>query len=225
MRQSNVPCIEYASVTPVEAVNIVRIAHTQYQQSPKKHQPYIPTQPHYLLQSQSQPQSLPRPQQSVATSQPSMDVNTLASLLNMVQPDKASVAPTQPTIPQLLATLMNGLNTNTSSPPPPAPITSLPPPPTPPVQQQTISQPTMASLLSTAAGGNPAIAQLLLQMTSGTASAPAMNSPTSNQVPTAQTTAIPVNSQQSLNNNQLRDILNQYHLLSNPAIATSNKMQ
>jgi hypothetical protein len=121
---------------------------------------------------------------------------------------------------------MNGLNANTPSPPPPVPVASPPPPPV----QQAISQPSMAALLSTAAGGNPAIAQLLLQMTSGASNstpAPTVNSPTLNQVsvPQTTTTAAPVNNQQSLNNSQLRDILNQYQLLSKPAIAASDKMQ
>lgn len=98
---------------------------------------------------------------------PAIDMNTLASLYNMIQPKSngmvASPAVTnQPTIPQLLATLVNGLNLNLT---PTMQAPTLPPPP-PPQQQQLPEQPNIAALISTAANGNPALAQLLAQMTS-----------------------------------------------------------
>lgn len=103
---------------------------------------------------------------AAAAAAPAIDMNTLASLYNMIQP-KPSVSPqvsNQPTIPQLLATLMNGLNVNSSSPPPPS---AFPPQQQQPTYQPVIEQPNIAALISTAANGNPALAQLLAQMTSG----------------------------------------------------------
>jgi hypothetical protein len=80
-----------------------------------------------------------------------------------------ATAPTQPSIPQLIATLMNGLGT--SSPPPqvaaPAPVSYTP----------KTEQPSIAALLSTASNGNPAIAQLLYQMTAGVTSTPPQSQP------------------------------------------------
>ncbi|KAI8083641.1 hypothetical protein BDF21DRAFT_248848 [Thamnidium elegans] len=117
---------EYDSVTAIEAVSIIR-------------------------------RSYPAPiAQPPVAAPPAIDMNTLASLYNMIQPKPSGsvVSPpvtNQPTIPQLLATLVNGLNVS-SSPQPPQPLQP--------------EQPNIAALISTAANGNPALAQLLAQMTS-----------------------------------------------------------
>ncbi|GAA5796285.1 hypothetical protein HPULCUR_001655 [Helicostylum pulchrum] len=100
----------------------------------------------------SYPVPIAQPQVAAPTA---IDMNTLASLYNMIQPKPSGsvVSPpvtNQPTIPQLLATLVNGLNV--SSPQPPQPLQP--------------EQPNIAALISTAANGNPALAQLLAQMTS-----------------------------------------------------------
>ncbi|KAI8081808.1 uncharacterized protein B0P05DRAFT_586352 [Gilbertella persicaria] len=166
---------EYDSITPLEAIRIIQRTYPQSfndtYQSPS-YPSYQPTQPQYNT----------------------LDVNTLATLYTMIQPSPAAPAPVapapvapapvapapvqqQPTIPQLLATLMNGLNQQqnvSSTPPAPAPA-----PAPQPVTTTSTHEPSIAALISTiansnpallgsVAANNPAIAQLLYQFTQPT---------------------------------------------------------
>ncbi|KAG2207231.1 hypothetical protein INT47_012284 [Mucor saturninus] len=161
---------EYDSVTAIEAVSIIRRAY-----------PQTPIAP-------------PPPPQA-----PAIDMNTLASLYNMIQPKSNGTVASpavnnQPTIPQLLATLVNGLNVNATPTMMPA---SLPPPPPPQQQQQQQQQkhqlpeqPNIAALISTAANGNPALAQLLAQMTA-TGITPQQASPSSASPHVAYSPSVP----------------------------------
>lgn len=169
-------------------------------------QPYNPQQPQYNPQPYNpSPQYMPIQQQQAAPT--TIDPNTLNLLYSLLQ--KSTAAPvvqtpafptttasmpavSQPSIPQLLATLMSGLNMSKGS---PVPNQALPQqqvqtnnnlsvanttttyssptvPATAPVHTNNVSkpavsldQPSIAALLSTASNGNPALAQLLQQMT------------------------------------------------------------
>ncbi|GAN06456.1 hypothetical protein MAM1_0124c05940 [Mucor ambiguus] len=164
----------------------------QYASPPVQQQRYQ-TQPNYVTQSTyQQPQAMSAPPPPV----PNIDPNTLATIYSLIQsdtlskiappavsmpPTTAAPAPTaQPSIPQLLATLVNSLGAtgiaHHTSPSAPAPL---------PSTTNTPEQPSMAALLSTAAGGNPALAQLLLQqMTSGVTNASSPTPPNAQTSPT-----------------------------------------
>lgn len=135
-------------------------------------------QPNYVTQSTYH-------QHPPMSSTPNIDPNTLATIYNLIQSDTlsqvkspaVSLPPTtsnQPSIPQLLATLVNSLGgtANTSTPPQVPAATN--------TNATTSEQPSMAALLSTAAGGNPALAQLLLQMTSGVTNSSSPTPPNAN---------------------------------------------
>ncbi|KAI8643120.1 hypothetical protein BD408DRAFT_442824 [Parasitella parasitica] len=155
----------------------------QYQ-SPSQQLPV--QQPNYVTQSSYQ-------QNPPLSTSPNIDPSSLATIYNLIQSDtlakikSAAVSLPPPTstpttssqlsIPQLLATLANSLGT-TGMPNSIAPAAVA-------IQQQPIQQqPTMASLLNTAAGGNPALAQLLLQMTSGVSNPSTSNTNIGSQSPT-----------------------------------------
>jgi hypothetical protein len=109
----------------------------------------------------------------VAANPQPVDMNTLASLYSMLQQPKPmnTYSPpvgNQPTIPQLLATLMNGLGAQQQPQPQPAVVPTPSPPLPAPIPTQQNNSDHIAALISTAASGNPALAQLLAQMTSGT---------------------------------------------------------
>lgn len=146
-------------------------------------QPYISPPPAQALQPQAQPAA------------PAVDMNTLASIYSMLQQQQqqqaqpapapaAIVSPptsNQATIPQLLATLVSGLGMSAQPQPqaataataaaaPPLVATAYSPPaphysPSQPMVTTTPDKNNIAALISTAAGGNPALAQLLAQMT------------------------------------------------------------
>ncbi|KAI8969059.1 hypothetical protein BDF20DRAFT_916463 [Mycotypha africana] len=144
---------EYDSVTPMEAVNIVKRSQPQAPPSlPAQPRPYYnnpptfaplsqappqPIQYHHHQQQQQQQQQRQQQQQQqqqqhqlhqlhqpyIPQSQPAapplnIDPNTLKTVLNMLQAQNSSVpvAPVQPSISQLIATLASGLNVNTPSP-------------------------------------------------------------------------------------------------------------
>ncbi|KAF1806679.1 hypothetical protein FB192DRAFT_1271212 [Mucor lusitanicus] len=99
------------------------------------------------------------------------------------QPQAISAPPPAPSIPQLLATLVNSLGAtgmaHHTPPSAPAPL------PAAPATTTTPGQPSMAALLSTATGGNPALAQLLLQqMTSRVTNASSPTPPNAQASPT-----------------------------------------
>lgn len=156
-------------------------------------------QPNYVTQSAyQQPQAISAPPPAV----PNIDPNTLATIYSLIQSDTLSkitpsavsmppatatpavAAPTtQPSIPQLLATLVNSLGAtgmaHHTPPSAPAPL------PAAPATTTTPGQPSMAALLSTATGGNPALAQLLLQqMTSRVTNASSPTPPNAQASPT-----------------------------------------
>lgn len=132
-------------------MTIIKSAQPQYQQY-NQQQAYNPQQ--YVT-----PQQPPAPVGLPA----GINANTLNVLYSMLQNNAAAAAPAatvqppQPSIPQLIATLMSGLN-----------MTSPQPAPVPIPQPVAYPKPDIAALLSTASNGNPAIAQLLYQMTAGT---------------------------------------------------------
>lgn len=151
---------------------------SQYTSPPVQQQQYQ-AQPNYVTQSVYQP---PPPTSAAPAPVTNIDPNTLATIYSLIQSDTlskitspaASLPPTtavapapaaQPSIPQLLATLVNSLGAvglaHHTPPSAPAPLPTT-------TTTATPEQPSMAALLSTATGGNPALAQLLLQqMTSG----------------------------------------------------------
>ncbi|CEP19050.1 hypothetical protein [Parasitella parasitica] len=141
-----------------------------------------PQQPNYVTQSSYD-------QNTSLSSSPTIDPHTLATIYNLIQSDTLSrtkppavslptpsttstpTISTQPSIPQLLATLASTLGATGTFNSTPAAVAT--PNPAPKVTQQQPSiqqQPSMAALLSTAAGGNSALAQLLMQMTSSNSS-------------------------------------------------------
>ncbi|KAK4520936.1 Superoxide dismutase [Mn], mitochondrial [Mucor velutinosus] len=158
---------------------------SQFASPPVQQQQY--QQPSYVTQSTyQQPQAISAPPPPV----PNIDPNTLATIYSLIQSDTLSkipppavslppttatsavaAAPTaQPSIPQLLATLVNSLGAAGMAHHTPPSASALLPTTTTATTTTTNTpeQPSMAALLSTATGGNPALAQLLLQqMTSG----------------------------------------------------------
>lgn len=182
--------LEYDSITAQEAVSIF---HRMYPPSNTATQPYISPAPAQAIQ--------PQVQLAAAPAAPAVDMNTLASIYGMLQQQQqqqtqpapapaaaAIVSPStnhQATIPQLLATLVSGLSMSTQpQPAAAAPVATAYSPPVPhysPSQPMVTTTPdnnNIAALISTAAGGNPALAQLLAQMTTSVGA----NTTTSNEL-------------------------------------------
>ncbi|KAL9556316.1 hypothetical protein MBANPS3_001935 [Mucor bainieri] len=175
----------------------------QQQQQQQQQQQRYQAQPNYVTQSAyQQPQATSAPAPPV----PNIDPNTLATIYSLIQSGSlskttppaavsmppATVAPVptaQPSIPQLLATLVNSLGAagmaHHTPPSAPAPLPTTTTTTATTNNNNTPEQPSMAALLSTATGGNPALAQLLLQqMTSGVTNASSPTPPNAQTSPT-----------------------------------------